>query len=85
MAATYHIRICVCVYDVCVKETVCSRSAALDESRVEADISDVMSVQQPGEETLQTQTVTTMRACAILPLKHTKTHKEASYFPFITF
>lgn len=47
---------------------VCSGSAALDESWVQADVSDVMSVQQPGEETLQTQTVTTVRACAVFPL-----------------
>ena len=56
---------CVCV---CVSKGVCSGSAALDESWVQADVSDVMSVQQPGEETLQTQTVTTVRTCAILPL-----------------
>lgn len=62
---------CVCV---CVSKGVCSGSAALDESWVQADVSDVMSVQQPGEETLQTQTVTTVRTCAILPLKHTHTH-----------
>lgn len=54
-----------------------SGSAALDESWVQADVSDVMSVQQPGEETLQTQTITTMRACAVFPLKHTNAHTRA--------
>lgn len=58
--------------------SVCSRSAALDESWVQADVSDVMSVQQPGEETLQTQTVTAVRTRAVLPLKHT--HTAACYY-----
>lgn len=53
---------------------VCLGSAALDESWVQADVSDVMSVQQPGEETLQTQTVTAVRTRAVFPLKNTHTH-----------
>lgn len=52
------------------RDGACSRSAALDESWVEAYVSDVMSVQQPGEETLQPQTITAMRTCAIFSLKH---------------
>lgn len=56
---------CVCVF-------VCSWSAALDEPRVKTDVSDVMSVQQPGEETLQTQTITTVRTRAVLSLKKDK-------------
>ena len=51
-----------------------SGSAALDESGIQADVSDVMSVQHPGEETLQTQTVTAVRTRAVLPLKHTDQH-----------
>lgn len=62
---------CVCLR---VSVCVCSGSAALDESWVQADVSDVMSVQQPGEETLQAQTVTAVRTRAVLPLKHTKTN-----------
>lgn len=52
---------------------VCSGSAALDESGVQADVSDVMSVQQPSEETLQTQAITAVRTRAVLPLKHKHT------------
>lgn len=47
-----------------------SGAAALDEARVQADVSDVMSVQQPGEEALQAQSVAAVRTRAILPLKH---------------
>lgn len=55
-----------------VRKCVCGlRSAALDEPWIQTDVSDVMSVQQPGEEPLQSQTVTTMRTRAILPLEHT--------------
>lgn len=58
--------------DVCVCVCVCSWSAALDEPWVKTDVSDVMSVQQPGEETLQTQTITTVRTRAVLSLKKDK-------------
>lgn len=65
---------CGCTDCMCVCVWACERSgsAALDESRVQADVSDVVSVQQPGEETLQTQTITAVRTRAILPLKHTQ-------------
>lgn len=49
----------------------CSRSATLDEPWVQADISDVMSIQQPGEETLQAQTISAVRTGAVLPLNNT--------------
>lgn len=68
-AATCGCTDCMCV---CVWACECSGSAALDESRVQADVSDVVSVQQPGEETLQTQTITAVRTRAILPLKRTQ-------------
>lgn len=51
-----------------------SRSAALDEARVEADVSDVVSVEQPGEEALQAQSVAAVGARAVLPLEHTPPH-----------
>lgn len=57
---------------MCVCVCVCSWSAALDEPWVKTDVSDVMSVQQPGEETLQTQTITTVRTRAVLSLKKDK-------------
>lgn len=58
---------------VCVRVCVCARSgpAALDEARVQADVSDVVSVEQPGEEALQAQAVAAVRTGAVLPLKHT--------------
>lgn len=62
--------------DVCVCVCVCSWSAALDEPWVKTDVSDVMSVQQPGEETLQTQTITTVRTRAVLSLKKHKRGEE---------
>lgn len=46
-----------------------SGSAALDEARVEADVSDVVSVEQPGEEALQAQAVAAVGARAVLPLQ----------------
>lgn len=51
---------------------VSSGSAALDEARVEADVSDVVSVEQPGEEALQAQAVAAVGARAVLPLEHTR-------------
>lgn len=51
-----------------------SRPAALDEARVEADVSDVVSVEQPGEEALQAQAVAAVGAGAVLPLQHTAAH-----------
>lgn len=54
------------------KMPACLRSAALDEPWVQADVSYVVSVQQPGEEALQAQAVTSVRAGAELPLKHTR-------------
>lgn len=49
----------------------CSGSAALDEARIEADVSDVVSVEQPGEEALQAQAVAAVGARSVLPLQHT--------------
>lgn len=50
-----------------------SGSAALDEARVQAHVSDVVSVQQPGEETLQAEAVTSVRTRPELPLKRSGT------------
>lgn len=58
-----------------------SGSAALDEAWVQADVSYVMPVQQPGEETLQAQTITSVRACAILSLK--RRHGNVRHLPMI--
>lgn len=55
---------------------VSSGSAALDEARVEADVSDVVSVEQPGEEALQAQAVAAVGARAVLPLE---THAAAQF------
>lgn len=46
--------------------------AALDEAWVEAHVSNVVTVEQPGEETFEAEPVSTMRTCPILPLKLTK-------------
>lgn len=51
---------------VCV--CVCSWPAALNETRVQTNVTDVMTVQQPGEKAFQTQTITSMRTRAELPL-----------------
>lgn len=45
--------------------------ASLDESWVKADVSDVVPVQQPGQETLETKAVTAVRTRAVLPLNGT--------------
>lgn len=47
---------------------VCSWPAALNETRVQTNVTDVMTVQQPGEKAFQTQTITSMRTRAELPL-----------------
>jgi hypothetical protein len=44
--------------------------ASADESRVEAHVSDVISVQHVGQESVQTETVAAVRERAILSLKH---------------
>lgn len=56
-----------------------SRSAALDESRVEADVSDVVPVEQPGEEALQAQAVAAVGARAVLPLQHSSVFTSATF------
>lgn len=50
-----------------------SGPAALDEARVQADVPDVVSVQQPGEEALQAQTVAAVGTRAVLPLQRRRT------------
>ena len=68
--------VCACVrVPVCVPVCVCSGPAALDEAGVQAHVSDVVAVQQPCEEALQTQTVPPVGTGAVLPLEtHTHTH-----------
>lgn len=56
-----------------------SRSAALDEARVQADVSDVVSVEQPREEALQAQAVAAVGARAVLPLEHTQPPRNFSF------
>lgn len=47
-----------------------SGPAALDEARVQADVPDVVSVQQPGEEAFQAQAVAAVGTRAVLPLQN---------------
>ena len=76
------INVCACVLvslrvlvSVLVRVRVCSGPAARDEAGVQAHVSDVVAVQQPGEEPLQAQAVPPMGTGAVLPLEtHTHTH-----------
>ncbi len=44
--------------------------AALQETRIQADFADMVTVQHPAKEALQAETVTTMRACSKSSLKN---------------